>query len=210
MFLLVVLRLFQKVQFCKRIDYFKTSKFKVPDYEVIHTLLFYDYFLSKINIISAPSKELQRFAYNYLNSKTPYFNREDRNKYEGFAEGFYRNAYRVERYSHELKTNYENEGFIDLYTPLILTRMAIEQFCKLVCDKKLRKISKDDKITFGNLLSDLKKAKIFSEHIDAELYAIKERGNFNTHSSDPNYSFAVIHGLGFIKNCLKEIDNKYI
>ena len=121
---------------------------------------------------------------------------------------FIRNAKRAEQYSHH--------PIKDMYTPLILSRMAIEQCIKLLHEEKIGPIPKVEKInSFGKKreeemsVADITKVltqnKIISSYFSEELSAVRRRGNANTHYGEADYPFAVIHGLHVLNKLYNDL-----
>ena len=119
---------------------------------------------------------------------------------------FYRNAYRAEMYSHtKFCTDAHPDGTYDMYTPLILTRMGVEQYLKYLYEKNIAD-------TAPSMASETRQALeskgIISKAWSNELWAILRRGNANTHSGAANYVFANMHGIEVLKMCFREIQTR--
>ena len=130
---------------------------------------------------------------------------------------FIRNAKRVERFS--------SPPIDDMYVPLILSRMANEEYIKYLCVKEYGKIpewtkqeiEKLDENTkkrvsvgstknlndlINHLLDDKKITKAYAN----ELHALRLRGNANTHQSMANYKFAVAHCVMMLREFYKDFN----
>lgn len=167
-----------------------------------HNASFIDWFLYDVGLIDKDNrfKELSKARKTYLKSLNFTFVREDEDKYKGRAKLFYRSAYRAEMYSHNVYTDAIKDGFHDMYTPLILTRMGVEQYLKSMYESKM-KVDAPSKAS--TCREELEKKKYISKSLSNEIYAVLKRGNVNTHEGYANYSFAIIHGIEILKECLK-------
>ena len=182
--------------------YIKTGE--IEEFGIDHNAKFIDWILRELRIVEANSifSDSNR---RYLNTPQTFFDRNDESVFKQqknpYGMMFVRNAYRAEKYARE------NDGFYDMYTPLILERMAIEQYLKALCDKYKIYDEVDGKKTnhIPSIASKCKTLleanKIISRSLSNEISAVLHRGNVNTHEGYASYAFAVIHGLDFLKYC---------
>ena len=167
-----------------------------------HNASFIDWFLYDIGLIDKANrfKELSEARKTYLKNLNFSFVREDEDKYKGRAKLFYRNAYRAEMYSHKVYTDAIKDEFYDMYTPLILTRMGVEQYLKSMYESKMKVEAPS---YASQCRQELEKKKYISKNLSNEIYAVLKRGNVNTHEGYASYPFAIIHGIEILKECLK-------
>lgn len=174
----------------------------VKDYGYDHNASFIDWFIYDIGLIKKENrrKELSEKRGRILKENNFIFNREKEEQYKGRAKLFYRNAYRAEMYSHKIYTDIDKKGFYDMYTPLILTRMGVEQYLKAMYENTFHSQALEKP---SSCRKELKKNKIISDVYSNEIFAILQRGNVNTHEGYASYPFAIIHGLAVLKECLQ-------
>ena len=184
--------------------YLKTGE--IEEFGINHNAKFVDWILRELRIVEGNSifSEVNR---SYLNTPQTFFDRNDESVFKQqrnpYGMMFIRNAYRAEKYARE------NDGFYDMYTPLILERMAIEQYLKSLCDKYKIYDEVDGKKTNSipsipsRCKTLLEANKIISRSMANEISAVLHRGNVNTHEGYASYAFAVIHGLDLLKYCSK-------
>lgn len=184
--------------------YLKTGE--IEELGINHNAKFVDWILRELRIVEGNSifSEINR---SYLNTPQTFFDRNDESVFKQqrnpYGMMFIRNAYRAEKYARE------NDGFYDMYTPLILERMAIEQYLKSLCDKYKIYDEVDGKKTNtipskpSRCKTLLESNKIISRSMANEISAVLHRGNVNTHEGYASYAFAVIHGLDLLKYCSK-------
>ena len=193
--------------------YLKTGE--IEEFGIDHNARFVEWMLYEMKIVAREKNTRLIFSdenKRYLNKSPIFFNREDETIYAKKKDMrgmmFIRNAYRAEKYAREI------DGCNDMYTPLILERMAVEQYLKALCEKhkiyetvQNKKTKKTEKICPPKFAStcrtSLAAKKIISSSISNEIYAVLQRGNVNTHEGYASYAFAVIHGLELLKYCLK-------
>lgn len=170
-----------------------------------HTASFVDWFIYECGLIKKENriKELSEKREQYLKSLHTIFCRENEKNYTGRAKLFYRNAYRAEMYSRKVYTDLNKDGFYDMYTPLILTRMGVEQYLKGMYENIFSKCAPSKPSECRKLL---KRAKHISNALSNEIYAALQRGNVNTHEGYASYPFAIIHGIELLKYCLDYFD----
>ena len=89
-----------------------------------------------------------------------------------------------------------------MYTPLILTRMAVEQYLKYMYENN---ISTKIPSKASECREELEKKGIISKAFSNEIWAILRRGNVNTHEGYAGYVFAVMHCIAVLKMCFKEL-----
>ena len=149
------------------------------------------------SVFNASNKE-------YLTSSERFFQggSDEERKYNGRIKLFYRNAYRAEMYSHKLYTDINSKGTYDMYTPLILSRMAVEQYLKYMYELK---ISREAPSKPSECREELEKKKIISMAFSNEIWAMLKRGNANTHDGFAGYVFANMHCIAVLKKCWKEL-----
>ena len=184
----------------KRIEYFWRGE-KIEDFGVEHNAMFVVFTLislgiSKKSIFTQAIKE-------YIRSPERTFPYDKQGIYEGRKRLFYRNAYRAEMYSHRFYTDLNPEGMYDMYTPLVLTRMATEQYLKYMYEKH---IGGEAPPTPAECRIALRENGIISRYYARELWAALERGNANTHQGESNYAFANLHGIRLLKKCFDEMN----
>lgn len=184
----------------KRIEYFWRGE-TIEDFGIEHNAMFVVFTLislgiSKKSIFTPTIKE-------YIRSSERAFPCDNQNRYEGRKRLFYRNAYRAEMYSHRFYTDLNPEGMYDMYTPLILTRMATEQYLKYMYEKH---IGEEAPATPAECRIALRENGIISRYFARELWAALERGNANTHQGEANYAFTNLHGIKLLKKCFDEMN----
>ena len=186
------------------------------DFGYTHNIYFWDFFLKVIKI--KPEEILRKEEEEYFRSNQIFFSRDNLDKYKGKGriEFFYRNASFADLYAHK-----GSKGFCDLYTPLILSRMAVEQYVEQLCeDNKIdKKVVKENylkkhqeelrgKPGISNYVATLSDLNYISNGWSQEIYAVIFRGNMNTHKGWASYPFAVIHSLEVLKECFKYFEAK--
>lgn len=172
----------------------------IPEYGYDHNARFVDWSLRILGLIEKTAFDaLNR---EYLANSKRFFSPEGEQKYRGRKMLFYRNAYRAEMYSHKLYTDLKSEGVYDMYTPLILTRMAVEQYLKYMYEKK---ISSQAPSKPSECREALESGGFISRALSNELWAVLKRGNANTHEGYASYVFANMHCIEVLKMCLKEL-----
>ena len=149
-------------------------------------------------------KELVTIRGNHLKSSSVAFPVERKSEFKEKAECFYRNAYRAEMYSHKVYTDTIKTGFFDMYTPLILARMGVEQYLKAYCKDRFNSEPPSEPSECRKLL---KRNGIITEAFSNEINAVLRRGNVNAHESYANYPFAIIHDIEMLKECFKYFDS---
>lgn len=184
----------------KRIEYFWRGE-TIENFGIEHNAMFVVFTLislgiSKKSIFTPTIKE-------YIRSSERAFPYDNQNAYEGRKKLFYRNAYRAEMYSHRFYTDLNPEGMYDMYTPLILTRMATEQYLKYMYEKH---IGGEAPPTPAECRIALRENGIISRYFARELWAALERGNANTHQGESNYAFTNLHGIKLLKKCFDEMN----
>lgn len=196
---------------CLHIIYAQKYNCYPTDYEIKYIFYFLDYFLSALgfvkcdNNVASNSKAVRKEIISYLNNINPFFSREDNKKYKNYAKGFNRCAYRVEKYSHALRANYETTETIDCFVPFIIARMTVEQFVKHFAHKYNLVVNPEEKCSV--LIDKLAKKKIIDRRLKNDFKVINKRGNFNTHNASPNYQFSLVHSLDVIKHCKMILDD---
>ena len=173
----------------------------IDDYGYDHNVRFVDWTLRILGL--RPDRSIFHEANKQDASSTErFFNGAEEKQYTGRKMLFYRNAYRAEMYSHKLYTDLNTEGTYDMYTPLILTRMAVEQYLKYMYEKK---ISSKAPSKPSECREALEKKGIISKALSNEVWAVLRRGNANTHEGYASYVFANRHCIAVLKMCLKEL-----
>lgn len=172
----------------------------IPDCGYDHNARFVDWTLRILGLVEKTAFDaLNR---EYLSSTKRFFSASGEQSYRGRKMLFYRNAYRAEMYSHKLYTDLNSEGMYDMYTPLILTRMAVEQYLKYMYEKK---ISSQAPSKPSECREALENMGVISRALSNELWAVIKRGNANTHEGYASYVFANMHCIEVLKMCLKEL-----
>lgn len=172
----------------------------IDDYGYDHNVRFVDWTLRILKLIEKTAFDASNRE--YLSSTERFFNGAEEKRYTGRKMLFYRNAYRAEMYSHKLYTDLDAEGTYDMYTPLILTRMAVEQYLKYMYEKK---IASKAPSKASECREALEKKGIISKPLSNEVWAVLKRGNANTHEGYASYVFANMHCIAVLKMCLKEL-----
>ena len=172
----------------------------IDDYGYDHNVRFVDWSLRILGLIEKAAFDASNRE--YAASRERFFNGAEEKQYTGRKMLFYRNAYRAEMYSHKLYTDLNTEGTYDMYTPLILTRMAVEQYLKYMYEKK---ISSKAPSKPSECREALEKKGIISKALSNEVWAVLRRGNANTHEGYASYVFANMHCIAVLKMCLKEL-----
>ena len=175
---------------------------RIYDFGYDHNARFVDWTLRLLGLI-------QITAFNdsnkeYLSSHDRFFRAEDEHKYSGRKKLFYRNAYRAEMYSHKLYTDLNSEGQYDMYTPLILSRMAVEQYLKYTYEKHFGTPALEKPAECRDALQD---ASVISWCLSNEIRALLKRGNLNTHDGYASYVFANMHCIEVLKTCMNELQS---
>lgn len=184
----------------KRVEYYFRGE-KIYDFGLEHNAMFVSFLMillgfTKKSVFGAQIKE-------YIASTERAFPYNKESGYTGRKRLFYRNAYRAEMYSHRFYTDLNPEGMYDMYTPLILTRMATEQYLKELYEKST---GKDAPNTPAECRIELREGKVITRYYARELWAVLERGNINTHQGESNYAFANLHGIKVLTHCFKEMN----
>ena len=184
----------------KRVEYYFRGE-RIFDFGIEHNAMFVSFLMiffgfTKKSVFASQIKE-------YIASEKREFPYSKENAYTGRKKLFYRNAYRAEMYSHRFYTDLNPEGMYDMYTPLILTRMAAEQYLKALYEKTM---GKEAPPTPAECRIELRESKIISRYYARELWAVLERGNANTHQGESNYAFANLHGINVLAHCFKEMN----
>ena len=172
----------------------------IDEYGYDHNARFVDWTLRILGLIEKTAFDASNRE--YLSSSDRIFTQAEEKHHKGRKMLFYRNAYRAEMYSHKLYTDLSSEGTYDMYTPLILTRMAVEQYLKYMYEKK---ISSKAPSKPSECREALEKKGIISKALSNEVWAVLRRGNANTHEGYASYVFANMHCIAVLKMCLKEL-----
>ena len=167
-----------------------------------HNVRFVDAMLRIFNLIERSG--FHDSYKNYLDSADRFFSAAEERKYKGRKMLFYRNAYRAEKYSHKLYSDPHGEGTCDMYTPLILSRMAVEQYLKYMYELKF---SMDAPSKPSECREKLEAQKCISRSLSNELWAVLKRGNANTHEGYAGYVFANMHCIAVLKMCFEELQS---
>ena len=183
----------RRVESCMKGKYIESIGFD-------HNAAFVDWTLWLFGIVKASA--FSEDNKNYLQSNERFFKPEEKNSFTGMKKLFFRNAYRAEMYSHKVCTTVEPDGTYDMYTPLILSRMAVEQYLKWLYAQKIS-------TTFPERISDCKKEleekRFLSRSLSNEIGAVLRRGNANAHDGDAGYIFSVRHCIAVLKLCFVEL-----
>ena len=165
------------------------------DFGYTHNIYFWDFFLHAIGI--KPEETLRKEEEEYFRSSQIFFSRDNLDKYrgKGRVESFYRNASFADLYAHK-----GSKEFCDLYTPLILSRMAVEQYLNQMYEDKIGQNIPDK---LSDCLKELREKGYIHPSLSQEIYAVIFRGNMNTHKGWASYPFSVIHSLEVLKECFK-------
>lgn len=183
------------------------------DMAYAHNAAFINWYMTGKGFFKEPYLEFEKRAKEYVRSSDNFcFDHDGLDKYrgKGRVELFYRNASLAEYYAHT-----KDKGWGDMYTPLILARMAVEQYVEQMCEDNkidankvkevLNKKKDDDK--YMPTLSDYRRVLEKLNHISRiwsnEIFAVVNRGNTNAHHGKSGYPFAVIHSLEVLKECFK-------
>lgn len=177
----------------------KNTKSDISEAGINHTIQFINWILYETEIINTKCQELANRAIKFLEDAS-FFDRSKVDWYKGRAKLFYRNAYRVEKYAKK-----QEDGTYDMYVPLILTRMAIEQYIKAYYEEKIG--DSNDK-TPAVCRQELLNMNYITKTMSNEFYALLRRGNLNTHEGHASYPFATIHGIEVLRDCMKYFDSK--
>ena len=186
----------------KRVEYYWRGE-EIEDFGLEHNAMFVSFLiimlgLSKKSVFASQIKD-------YIASPKRVFPYNKEAGYTGRKKLFYRNAYRAEMYSHRFYTDLNPEGMYDMYTPLILTRMALEQYLKYLYEKSM---GKEAPPTPAECRIELREANLISRYYARELWAVLERGNANTHQGESSYAFANLHGIRVLKRCFEEMNEQ--
>lgn len=194
----------------RSLTYIKSGQ--VEGFGIDHNAKFIDWLLRKgLAIVKEENGHFADVNRHYLNGLPVFFHREDEGVYEKkgnpYGMMFIRNAYRAEMYARE------RDKLNDMYTPLILTRMAVEQYLKAMC--KANKIYGENHekganqppqvcppSNAGECRSKLFAKKLITDSLSQEIATVLYRGNVNTHHGYASYAFAVIHGIELLKHCV--------
>lgn len=172
----------------------------IADFGIDHNARFVDWTLRLLGISAKSAfSDLNR---EYLSSTERFFSGDEERNYSGRKMLFYRNAYRAEMYSHKLYVDLNAKGTYDMYTPLILTRMAVEQYLKYLYE--LNRISPETPSS-SECRQALLKNHLITRANSNELWAVLRRGNANTHEGYASYVFANMHCIAVLKMCLEEL-----
>lgn len=165
-----------------------------------HNVRFVDWTLRILGLIEKTAFDASNRE--YFSSTERFFNRDDEKNYNGRKMLFYRNAYRAEMYSHKIYTDLNSDGTYDMYIPLILSRMAVEQYLKYMYEKKFAAKAPSKP---SECREKLEKKGVISKAMSNELWAILKRGNANTHEGYASYVFANMHCIAVLKMCFEEL-----
>lgn len=180
---------------------------QVCDFAIAHNTMCVDWVVHNLLQIKDRSSFSRDYS-QYLTSSDRFFNREECEKHSGKKRSFYRNAYRAEMYNHRIFSDADRDGWCDMYTPIILTRMAMEQYIKLLCSKYNlydEKFNEESKFNLQVAIDKIYKANLIDKAMNNEMHCIRKRGNANTHSAEPAFLFANIHGIGLLVECYKRM-----
>ena len=197
-----------------RFDRLEKNFVSFEEYDFLHNLLFISFMLEFMGVKENKAiKALKKEIY----TRPFFFNRDEIVKYKDERASFLRNAYRAEEYAYKHK---------DWYTPLILTRMALEQYAKYTIKmysvtgeipKEENELGVLKSFDFNRMCIELAKLKpdegkehltkypLISMPLKIQLDAARGRGNQNTHYGEFDYPFAVIHGIMLLKKCYNEM-----
>lgn len=175
------------------------------DFGIDHNARFVDWFLRVKRLVS--EKVFDEANVNYLNNSNAFPWGDETLKGRERAELFYRNAKRAEKYYKMI------DGCYDMYTSLILSRMAVEQYIKYLHEKNIGSIVKvvtnpiTEKqqlkpLSFDEIRKVLEAGHIITGVESNEIYAVQKRGNLNAHSGYANYVMSAIHNIDVLKMCL--------
>lgn len=178
----------------------KFSTGVIPEYVINHNAQFVNWILYETGIIEEKCQALGDISRNFLQNAN-HFDRSKMDTLEGRAKLFLRNAYRVERYSKR-----QEDGTYDMYVPLILSRMALEQYLKANYEDKIG--GDATSLTPSFCRQELLKANLISKAFANEVLIVLQRGNLNTHEGHATYPFATIHGIEVLRECAKYFENK--
>lgn len=183
----------------KRIGFMLEGE-RIHDFGYEHNARFVDWTLRLIGLTKKTAfHEANKKA---LASRERFYTLADEEKYQGQKRMFYRNAYFAERYSHKTYTDAEPDGVYDMYTPLILSRMAVEQYLKYIYGKNIGGNYPDTSAAARKILEE---KGIITPVFCNELHTVMSRGNDNTHYGFANYAFTVIHANAVVKRCFMEL-----
>lgn len=175
---------------------------------VAHNARCVDWILHEVLQLSGTSCFAQEYR-TYLTAPNRFFKREDRDKLSGKLFLLHRNAWRAEMYTHRIYTDTNrDEGFGDMYTPLILTRMAMEQYVKFCCEKHNlydEKMNEGSEFNLKVAIDRLKKNNVIDNAFKNELSLVRIRGNANTHNAEATWLFANLHGIDLLKECVQRM-----
>lgn len=201
-----------------RVKYFIDNG-QILDFGFDHNARFVDWMLVISNLIDRQDfvSPFEKINVEYLSNNKMFFtpdlakniNSEDR-----FKKLFLKNALRAERYAHTTYFKRPNASLItslddlsneyDVYTPLILSRMAVEQFLKhkyTTCINQRAKLPSVSTCRF-----ELEKLGFISKTFSNEIYTVIKRGNDSAHLGLHNFVFAIMQGLNVLKQCWIEWD----
>ena len=184
----------------------KNGADEVDEFGFAHTARFADWLICIFGLVKIGVFHEDNKRYLADNERT--FSRSEEKQFKGRKMIFYRNAYRAEAYSHN-GTMLDPEGGADMYTPLILMRMATEQYIKYMYEKHLGKLPPyNDPLKKGSipsLTTALATHGIISKMFAHEILAVNGRGNLNTHYGYPGYVISNRHGIDVIKKCFEDL-----
>jgi hypothetical protein len=86
--------------------------------------------------------------------------------------------------------------------------MAMEQYIKLLCYKNGlydEDFNEESKFNLKVAINKIYKANLIDSAMKSEMDCIRKRGNANTHSAEPAFLFANIHGIGLLVECYKRM-----
>lgn len=168
----------------------------VRDFHINHNVNTINFLLYSFSMIDRGLEIIGNVNKNFLDSP-PYFVRANEPS-GGRIRAFYRNAYRVDLYSRKIVSPFDGKPYYDMYTPLVLTRMAIEQFAKWLYESRF---GADNGLGLSDTIKTLENKKVINKVLSNELLSVVKRGNVNAHDSYANHPFAIIHGIEILKVC---------
>ena len=180
---------------------------QVCDFGIDHNVMCIDWIVCTLLQLKARSALSSDYAH-YLRSENRFFKKEESEKHTGRGLAFYRNAYRAEMYNHRMYSDADRDGWCDMYTPVILTRMAMEQYVKLLCYKNSlydQKFNEGNTFNLKVAINKVYEANLIDKAMKNEMDCVRLRGNSNTHHAEPAFLFSNIHGIGLLIECYKRM-----
>ncbi len=178
---------------------------------IAHNARFVNWILRRFEVIPRSANLFGKENKEYLDRSNAFPWDDGRFAGMGRAECFYRNAKRAEMY---YKPQPRGGKFVyDMYTSLILSRMAVEQYIKDVYERRIGPVFREEEdetgrkkrrdLGFDEIRKALEAEGAISGAFSNEIKAVQARGNITAHASYASYAMAAVHNLDVLKECLK-------